>query len=149
MTPFSGTIVFIPDAATVAAKWAARSSAASQDYVTGAQQTTKDPTALAIQAGPRYLQRVQDAFNSGKWANGLRRAGKAGWLDGVTSKGAANYSTGVQAAEQKYQTVIGQVLSYESAGLSTIASMANVTAADRKNRMTFWFDYMSRFQRTA
>ena len=148
MTPFTGTIVFIPDAATVAAKWAARSSAASQDYVTGAQNTTKDPTALAIQAGPRYLQRVQDAFNSGKWANGLRRAGKQGWLDGVVSKGATNFATGVSAAEPKYQAVMSQVLAYEANAQSQIASMPNVTAADRKNRMNRWFDLMSAFQRT-
>src|SRR5438105_3966435 len=146
MTPFQGTITMIPDAATAAAKWARNAQAASQDYVTGAQNTPVDPTALAIQAGPRYLQRVQDAFNSGKWANGLRRAGKAGWLDGVVNKGAANYSNGIAQSETKFASRIGAVLQYEAGGLSTLASMPNVTAAARKTPMTFWFDYVSRFQ---
>src|SRR4051812_41487406 len=89
----------LPTAQEAAAKWSSRASAASQDYVAGAQRTDKDPTALAIAAGPRYLQQVQAAYQSGKYAAGLGRAGRDGWLRGITSKGATNYSTGVNAAQ--------------------------------------------------
>ena len=56
----------IADAATVAAKWAQRTSAASQDYVDGVRNTDKDPTALAINAIPRMRTRVLEAIDSGK-----------------------------------------------------------------------------------
>src|SRR5437868_3412540 len=90
----------IPDAGTVAAKWSTRTQAAAQDYTAGVQNTDKDPTALAIAGGQRYIQRVTDAFNSGKWANGLRRSGKAGWQAATLAK-ASNFSTGLAAAEAK------------------------------------------------
>jgi hypothetical protein len=135
----------IADAATVAAKWAQRASQAQADYVRGAETTDKDPSALAIAALPRYLQRVQEAFNSGKTANALRRSGKAGWLQGITSKGAANYATGVSAAQDKFAARIAPVLQFESALQSRINTMPNISAADRRARMLAWFDGMSQY----
>src|SRR3954467_4666499 len=135
----------LPTAQEAAAKWSSRASAASQDYVTGAQRTDKDPTALAIAAGPRYLQQVQQAYNSGKYAAGLRRSGKQGWLDGITSKGATNYSTGANPAQQKFENAISSVLSYEQAGLSRLASMPANTDQEREQRMIFWSQYMRQY----
>jgi hypothetical protein len=135
----------LPSAQEAAAKWSQRASAASQDYVTGAQRTDKDPTALAIAAGPRYLQQVQQAYNSGKYAAGLRRAGRDGWLNGITTKGAQNYSTGVNAATEKFAAAIQSVLSYEQAGLSRLASMPANTDQERDARMNFWVQYMRQY----
>jgi hypothetical protein len=104
---FSAVYMAIPDASTVVAKWQQRSSAAAQDYAAGVQNTDKDPTALAIAAGQRYIQRVQESFNSGKWANGLRRVGKAGWQQAVTSKGVQNYTSGINAATVRVRPVGG------------------------------------------
>lgn len=134
----------IADAQTVANKWSQRSQAASGDYTSGVQNTSSDPTALAIAAGQRYIQRVTDAFNSGKWANGLRRSGKAGWQSATVAK-AANYSTGVAAAESKVAAAFAPLLAYEATLQSRIDSMPNVTAADRKARMNAWFDGMASY----
>lgn len=141
----AAALMAIADPATVAAKWASRTQAAATDYAEGVANTTVDPTALAIQAGPRYLQRVTDAFNSGKWANGLRRAGAAGWKEGVRTKGASNFSTGVAAAQATYADKIAPVLAFESTLQSRINSMPNITAADRRARMVAWFDGMSAY----
>lgn len=137
----------LPTAQEAAAKWSSRASAASQDYVAGAQRTDKDPTALAIAAGPRYLSQVQLAYQSGRYAAGLRRSGKQGWLDGITSKGGTNYSTGVNAAQQKFEAAIASVLSYEQAGLSRLASMPANTDQEREARMIFWSQYMRQYQK--
>ena len=128
----------IPDAATVVAKWQQRSSAAQTDYAAGVQNTASDPTALAIAAGPRYLHKVTESFNSGKWANGLRRVGKQGWQDAVASKGVNNYVTGINAATATATAAFTRLLSFETGLQSTINSMPNVTDADREARMLAW-----------
>jgi hypothetical protein len=136
----------LPNASDVAAKWVTRTQAASQDYTTGVQNTDKDPTALAIAQGQRYITRVQDAFNSGKWANGLRRAGKAGWQTATLAK-AGNFSTGVAAAESKMQAAMAALLPFEASLQSRIASMPNVTLQDRINRATTWITEMAKYQK--
>jgi hypothetical protein len=132
----------IPDAGTVAAKWVTRTSAAAQDYADGVATTDKDPTQLAIAAIPRMRTNIIAAIDSGKVANGLRAVGKLGWQQAVRDKGVANFSTGVQAAEQKVATAFGPLLAFESQLQSRINSMPNVTDADRKARMNAWFDGM-------
>lgn len=135
----------ILDANAVADKWVARTSAASQDYADGVARTDKDPTALAIASGPRYLAGVQDAFNSGRWANALRRTGKAGWQAAVAAKGVSNFSTGVQTARDKVATSFAPLLAYEGNLQSRIQSMPNVTDADRENRMLTWVREMRKY----
>lgn len=76
-------------------KWAERAAAAAQDYVTGAQQTTKDQAARAIAAIAIMKQALIEAIDQGRVAKGLQASGKAGWLAGIVEKGSANFSTGV------------------------------------------------------
>jgi hypothetical protein len=99
-------------------------------------------------AGPRYLANVQRAFQDGSWANGLRRAGKAGWQAAVAAKGAANYSTGVQAAAPKVAEAFAPLLAFEQNLLNNVNSMANVTDADREARMLAWTRGMRSYKRT-
>lgn len=134
----------IPDAGTVAAKWSQRTQAAAPDWQAGIQNTASDPTALAIAQGQRYIQRVNDAFNSGKWANGLRRVGKAGWQAATIAK-AANFSAGVAASEAKVQTAFTPLLAYEATLQSRIDSMPNVTLQDRIARATAWINGMAAY----
>lgn len=128
----------IPDAATVVAKWQSRSSAAAQDYAQGVATTDKDPTQLAIAAIPRMRQRVLEAIDSGKVANGLRRVGKAGWQQAVAAKGASNYSSGISAATEKATAAYSRLLAFETSLLGTISSMPANTDAEREARMLAW-----------
>jgi hypothetical protein len=132
-------------ATEVAAKWAQRTSAAAPDYAKGVAQTDKDPTALAIAAGPRLLSNFTAAFNSGKWANALRRVGKTGWQQAVAAKGESNFATGVQAAQEKVAERFGPLLAYESTLQQQVSSMPNVTDVDRENRMLAWVRGMRRY----
>lgn len=130
-------------------KWASRSANAASDYVAGAERTDKDPTALAIAAIPRMKMRVIEAIDSGRVAAGLRRSGKQGWLEGVRGKGSQNYSTGVNNAKDKVAAAAGPLLAYQAAGLSRLASMPNVTDADREARALFWIRYMRAYPKPA
>jgi len=125
-----------------AAKWAQRSGAAATDYVSGAQRTDKDPTALAIAAIPRMRARVIEAIDTGKVAAGLRRSGRQGWLDGVVGKGAANYATGVTNAQGKVEAAAAPLLAYIAAGQSRLTSMPANTNAERDARLLFFVNYM-------
>lgn len=143
----TATAAALPTAQTVAAKWRQRTAAAQQDYLDGVANTDKDPTALAIQAGPRLLTNFQEAFNSGRWANGLRRAGKSGWQKAVADKGGANFANGVQAAENKVADAFGPLLAFEQNLQNEVGAMPNVTDNDRDQRMLRWAQRMRTYKR--
>ena len=136
----------LPSAQAVADKWSSRAGSAQSDYVAGVQGTDKDPTALAVANGARYIQQVTARYNDGTWANKLRSVGKGGWQAAVVAK-ASNYSNGVssQAAKDKVVQAFTALLAYESSGLSTIRSMPAVTDADREARMLAWTRYMRNY----
>lgn len=136
----------LPTAQAVAAKWVARTSAASQDYADGVARTDIDPTQRAIAAQARMRQRVLESIDSGKWASALQRVGAAGWKQAVASKGVQNFATGVAAAENKVVQAFGPLLAFEQNLKSTIESMPNVTDADRNNRMLAWANGMRQYQ---
>jgi len=138
----------LPSPQAVASKWSTRTQAAAQDYADGVANTDKDPTQLAIAAGQRYLANVVSAFNTGKWANGLRRAGKAGWQQGVKDKGQTNFSTGVAAAEGKVAEAFTPLLAYEANLQNQVKSMPNTTDADRETRMLTWTRGMRKYSKS-
>lgn len=86
------------------AKYAERAANASGDYVEGARTTTKDQAAAAIAAAEIHKAATTAALNEGRFAKGLQRSGKQGWLDGVTRKGQNRYGEGVAGAAPKYAT---------------------------------------------
>jgi hypothetical protein len=90
------------------AKFVERAGAASGDYVSGAQSTSKDQAAAAIAAAPNYNAGVQAAITRGAYAKGLQTSGKAGWLKGVTEKGANRFAEGVASGASKYATNSGK-----------------------------------------
>jgi hypothetical protein len=137
----------LPTAQQVAEKWETRTSAAVTDYAAGVANTDKDPTALAIQAGQRLRTNFLTAFDSGKWANGLRRVGKAGWQSAVAGKGQQNFSTGVAAAKEKVADAFAPLLAYEGALQTRVQSMPNVTDGDREQRMLTWVREMRKFKK--
>lgn len=137
----------LPNAQQVADKWTQRTSAAAADYAAGVANTDKDPTALAIAAGPRLLANFTQAFNSGKWANGLRKAGKAGWQHAVATKGEANFATGVNAAKDKVAEAFAPLLAFESSLLQRVSAMPAVTDNDREQRMLTWVRGMRQYNK--
>lgn len=91
-------------------KWQIKAAASSQDYLTGAQNTSKDQAAAGAAAEAIYQSQLQASFAKKKFSAGLNKSGKAGWLKGVTQKGVSNFATGVSAEESasKYATESGK-----------------------------------------
>lgn len=145
--PFGELVHFVnTDAGSVASKWVTRTSAASQDYVDGVTNTTKDPAALAIAAIPRMRARVLEAIDTGKVADGLRKSGKAGWIAAVQAKGAANFVAGVSAAEQKVATAFGPLLAFENNLQRQVGGMPANTDAEREARALAWMRGMRTYR---
>lgn len=137
------------NAGAVASKWVSRTSAAAQDYVDGVTQTQKDPIQLAIAAIPRMRQRVLEAIDTGKVQRGLQRVGKQGWVAAVQAKGAANFASGVSAAEQKVATAFGPLLAFEDNLQAQVQAMPANTDAEREARALAWIRGMRNYQAPA
>lgn len=95
-----------------AQKFVERAGAASGDYVSGAQGTSKDQAASAIAGKANYVAGIQASITAGRYEKGLQKSGKAGWLKGVTEKGANRFAEGVASGAGKYATNSG---AYDSA----------------------------------
>jgi hypothetical protein len=91
----------------VLSKWKTNTAGAAQRWAQNAEQTPVDPTALAIQAIPYMQARFNDAVNSGRVANGLRRSGKGGWLQGINSAASSGkFAAGINGADAKFTHVL-------------------------------------------
>ena len=99
-------------ASASASKYVERAGAASGDYVSGAQGTSKDQAAAAIAGVANWKAGLTAAMTAGRYEKGLQISGKSGWLKGVTEKGANRFAEGVASGSSKYATNSGK---YDSA----------------------------------
>lgn len=106
----------IKDAATVAAKWAKRASAAGADYTSGVNNPRTDQAQAAAAAAPVWAQAVADAASRNAFAKGVTAAGTAKWQAAAASIGAQRYPQGVNAGQNSYATK-------EAPYLSALASL--------------------------
>jgi hypothetical protein len=93
-------------------KFVERAGAATQDYVSGAETTTKDQAAAAIAGKANYVAGVQAAITAGRYEKGLQASGKQGWLQGIRNKGQNRFAEGVANGAAKYAQNSGK---YDSA----------------------------------
>lgn len=91
-------------AQSVAQKFTERASNASSDYVSGAESTTKDQSAIAIASKEIYKQALTASFARDSYSKGLSKSGKAGWLNGVRKTGSERFASGVLNSAGKYAT---------------------------------------------
>jgi hypothetical protein len=136
----------VPSADQVYAKWQQNTSGAAQRWAQNSESTSVDPTALAIQAIPSMLSGFQDAVNSGRVANGLRKAGKQKWLAGINS--AANsgkFAAGINGAEANFLAGFSTLLADEARGQSSIPQDKSTKAA-RRARLIAWADWMDGYK---
>lgn len=124
-----------PSASDVFAKWKTNSTNAADEYVAGVQNTDKDIVALAIAAIPRMRANVLKAIDDGRVANGLRKVTTQGIKDAVAQKGKVAFTNGVDGAQQKFEQSFTPLLTYIDGVKRQIASMPNLTDADRDARM--------------
>jgi len=94
--------VSVPSIGLVAERWSRRASAASPDYQTGIETTTRDWAANTSAAEGSYKQGVTAAANAGRFGKGVQKAGTQKWRKNAIAKGPARYASGVQVAQPEY-----------------------------------------------
>lgn len=85
----------------VADKWASKAAGATNDYKLGVQAVTQAPGQLAVQAQDIMIQKWTESIASGRWAQRTAAVSLSQWQQAATTKGAANYGTGIQAGKAK------------------------------------------------
>ena len=121
------------DVATAVERWAAGAGQGQQRYTEGIQNTTKDPTSLAVAAQAKMLANTTQAITSGRWARNLAKAGKAGWQSAALAK-ASNWGTGIQAGRAKYEQAMGTWLPIINQAAAQVQSMPSATIEDSAAR---------------
>jgi hypothetical protein len=101
----------VKDAASSAAKWSSRASAAGQAYSDGVSNPRSPWAASTEAAAPAYGAGVQAAVSNGRFAKGVAAAGDAKWQANSKSKGVQRYPQGVQQAQSAYQSGVAPYLS--------------------------------------
>lgn len=92
-----------------ASNYSASAGRAQADWIAGITNTQKDQAALAVAAGSRYIQGVQDAYASGRWAAGLTRRGTQYWKAQAEKK-QSSYGTGIAAGATNYANAAAKLL---------------------------------------
>lgn len=128
---------FIVDAATAAQRWQQGAATGQTRYVEGVRATQVDVVGRAIAQEGVLVANFSQAVSSGKWRRNLGAVGTQGWKAATEAK-ASNYSTGVNAAKDKYQTRIAPVLAFEAQLQAQIDSMPKGTLGDSIARMSAW-----------
>lgn len=124
-TTFNGKVRIVKTAAQAAANWQGSSGRATTDYVAGVKATTKDQAALAVAAGSRYIQGVQEAYSSGRWAAGVTRGGTAYWKSQTEAK-SSNYSSGYAAGVGNYTAASQKVMSAIAQGVANLPPRGDI-----------------------
>lgn len=121
------------DVATAVERWAQAAGQGQQRYTEGVQNTTKDPTALAIAQSNKLVSNFQQAVSSGRWARNLAKAGKAGWQAATLAK-AGNYGTGIAAGRSKFEAAMTTWLPIINQAAQQVQSMPKATIEDSAAR---------------
>lgn len=79
-------------------KWQRRTTASTQDYVTGVQNPRKSWQAAASAGEKNYEQGVTSAISRKSYGKGVKNAGDAAWQKGATTKGPGRFAEGAAGA---------------------------------------------------
>ena len=130
-----------------AEKWARRLKGARVDIERGIERVDKAPTEKAVEKKEKFVQRLTEAINEGKWEAGLKRVGLDDWKKAMKEKALARLSSGVDASVDKMEAVGKELLPYIESLQKEIKSMPDLTLDDAIERAKAWIQGMAKFKR--
>lgn len=123
-------------------KWAKNTKNGVQYYKDGVNKVTVAPGVAAAAKQDKMLAGIQEAVNSGKWANRVSSVNLTDWKNAAANKGAQRIAAGVDGAMPK-QLKMAQVLNQRLEGAqSVLSSMPDNTYEERIQRMVAQVQYM-------
>lgn len=111
-------------------------SGAQAAFQAGIEGTTVDVVGRAIQNQAALLSGFNEAVNSGRWAQSLQRVGTSGWKSRTVAK-AANYSVGIAAGLDSYQTAMQTWLPRINSAAAAALAMPGATIDQRIARSSY------------
>lgn len=131
-----------------AQKWVRNLSGATEDIRAGVEDVTESPMDKAADAAEKYVQRVQEAVNSGKFQQRLRNTPLSKWKDNTLNKGLQRIGSGAQAAQSDVEEFFEELFPYQERLSREVDQMSDVTLEDSIARMTAWTRGMAEFHRS-
>lgn len=134
-------------AAQVAQKWGQNLGNATQQMTNGARGVTVSPTQLAAANPNGYLQGVQQAVNSGKWASALQNVSLSQWQNAYISKGIPRVQQAAATDQPNVQAAFSNLLPYIYQARDQInSSMPRGTLQQNIQRSTAMITAMSNYK---
>lgn len=130
-----------------ASKWANRLSSSTDIIQQGIMNVQTAPGQKAAAKTAKMRANLLASIDSGKWAQRVGSVTLQDWQQATIQKGLPRIGQGATAAQGKMGDFLGQLFSYQDAGLAKINSMPDTTASDNQAKMVAWFQYMSNFKR--
>jgi hypothetical protein len=137
----------MPTAASVAQRWASGMGSAGEKMKAGVQAVTEAPTARAARRQDAYLQGVQRAVSSGKYADALNRVTLQDWQQSMLNKGINRVAAGATEGKPKFQAFMTEFLPYIAQGLSQLEAMPRGDLETNINRMVTMVRHNAQFRR--
>lgn len=117
-----------------AAKYQASATTAQQTWLQGIQNTSVDVMGRAVNAIPAAIQGYTNSLQSGAYARAVQASGgTANWKTKSEAK-AANYSVGITAGMQKFDSAITKILAAEATAVSQLGPRGPVGSAQNYQR---------------
>jgi hypothetical protein len=130
----------------VATKWANGMANGVTAYKQGVSNVQVSPTESAAQKASSYLAGVQDAYNSGRYVNGLRAVSLQDWQNQAINTGANRLASGASAAKSKVTNFLTQFLPAVSSIQAQVNAMPSDTYEGRKARATAMMDALHKLK---
>lgn len=113
------------------AKWAQRTSAATNDMAAGIARVTVAPGAAAVAKKAAWVQGVQSSVD--KWARNTGRVSLDAWKAAAGGIGVQRVAQGVQAKQAKWGDFAREFFPHLDAGIQKLKNMPSNTVEDRIN----------------
>lgn len=124
-------------------KWARRTRAATQDYITGVQRVTQAPGAQAAAAKALWASRIAESLD--KWAREVGSVSLSDWQQAAVQLGAQRIGQGVDAATPDMAAIATQLLGAVDAAANKVKGMPKTTLEDRIARSAAFQREMAKF----
>lgn len=126
-----------------AEKWGRRLRGATEDIRRGVEKVTEAPSKKAIEKKEKFVKRLLEAIESGRWEKMLGKVTLEDWKKALLEVGLGRISAGTTKAEPKMREFAEWFIPHIEEGLRKIERMPDVTLEDNINRMVEFIRHMA------
>ena len=135
-------------AASATRKWGDRLKSSQNEIREGVTNTKKNPMELAAAKSDKWINRLNEAHQSGRFAARLRAVPIERWRANTIEVGIPRIAAGVDKAKGDMEKFFAQLLPYQENLKTEVDRMPDVTLEDSIARMTTFVRGMAEFSRS-